>query len=153
MAASIFNGNKIKALKRALRLFDQATIYSEPIDPTVVGWAGEVGDVLLSTTTGKLYIKQAGGDTSWDVTSTANLTFSQAFDATTDWGSLSAGYYTITVLASTHNKGINPIVQVFEQIVSDYEVVTVDQLKINASGDVSFSVIQNSRFAGKVLIK
>src|SRR5690606_18188365 len=40
--------------------------------------------------------------------------YSEDHDATTDWGSPSAGYYTITILASTHGRGTAPKVQFFE---------------------------------------
>lgn len=70
MAASIFSGNVIKILKPALNFFGQATIYSGNLDPSVSGFAGNVGDAYLSTLTGDLYLKQGAGATAWSPAST-----------------------------------------------------------------------------------
>ena len=76
------------------------------------------------------------------------------FNGTTDWGSVSGGYYIITVLASTHGLGVNPNIKVFELSGSDYIELTVDQVKINPSGDIFFRVpaTPDLRFAGAYLI-
>lgn len=80
--------------------------------------------------------------------------YTQVFNATTDWGSPSGGYYTITIPVATHGKGLHPNIMTFELNGSDYEMVNVDLVKVNASGDVSIRVLQspNTRFAGLVLI-
>jgi hypothetical protein len=80
--------------------------------------------------------------------------YTQEFDATTDWGAASGGYYTITILATTHGKGINPAVKVRELSGSDYIDVFVDRVLINSSGDVSFRVpnAPDLRFEGIVII-
>lgn len=80
--------------------------------------------------------------------------FLQTFNATTDWGSPSGGYYTITVLAASHALGTDPTVEIYENISSEYFQVTVDEVKVNTSGDVSFRVPSSPdlRFAGKVII-
>lgn len=71
MAATIFAGNTIKALKRALQLFDQSTIYSGAVDPSAVATTGNAGDAYLSTSTFNLYIKQdSGTTTNWSKSST-----------------------------------------------------------------------------------
>lgn len=70
MAASIFSGNVIKILKPALNFFGQATIYSGNLDPSVSGFAGNLGDVYISTLTSDLYLKQGAGATAWSPAST-----------------------------------------------------------------------------------
>ena len=76
------------------------------------------------------------------------------FTATTEWGTASAGYYTITVTAATHGIGTNPVVSVQQLTGSDYIVVEADQLKIFSNGDVSIRVPEtpNLRFAGRLVI-
>ena len=76
------------------------------------------------------------------------------FTATTEWGSASAGYYTITVTAATHGIGTNPVVSVQQLTGSDYIVVEADQLKIFSNGNVSIRVPEtpNLRFAGRLVI-
>jgi hypothetical protein len=76
------------------------------------------------------------------------------FNATTDWGSPSAGEYHITVLASTHTRGANPVIQ-FEETDggSGFDFTSVAFNK-NASGDIEFSVPStiDLRFAGRVTL-
>lgn len=76
------------------------------------------------------------------------------FNATTDWGSPSGGYYTITITEATHNLGINPTINLFEEDAGDYLSVEVDEIRVNVSGDVSFRVPETPdlRFAGKIII-
>lgn len=78
----------------------------------------------------------------------------QTFNATTDWGSPSAGLYTITVTAATHGKGFNPNIQVYELVSGNYELVQPNSIVINSSGDVSVSALQtpDTRFSGLILI-
>jgi len=75
------------------------------------------------------------------------------FDATTSWGSVSGGYYTITVTAATHGRGIQPNVNVRKLSGSDYTVVMPDSITILANGNVSIKVpsIPDLRFAGQIL--
>lgn len=79
--------------------------------------------------------------------------YSQTFNDTSDWSGPSGGYYTITILESTHNKGITPIVQTYELVGLEYEEVETDII-VNTSGDVTIKVTENNdaRFAGKVII-
>jgi hypothetical protein len=66
MAAVIFRGNVVRSLKNGLLLNDKATIYSDNIDPSVISTDGQVGDVLISTSTGKIYVKEdSGSSTNW----------------------------------------------------------------------------------------
>ena len=80
--------------------------------------------------------------------------YSSSFNATTDWGSPSGGYYSITILATTHGLGTTPIIEIFEDIAGVFYDVTPDEVKMNASGDVTFRVPQSPdlRFAGKIVL-
>jgi hypothetical protein len=77
--------------------------------------------------------------------------YSEAFTTAT-W-SLVSGNYEITVLASNHDKGTAPGVQVYEDITSTLHQVTVD-IKISISGDVTISIpaSPDNRFNGKIVI-
>lgn len=80
--------------------------------------------------------------------------YTDAFNATTDWTS-NGSYYEITYLEGTHDKGVNPMVEVMEDIGGGiYEEVLMDYIKINASGDViiGVSATPDARFAGLILI-
>lgn len=70
-----------------------------------------------------------------------------------DWTGPSGGLYSLTVSESSHNKGINPQVQVFELSGSDYILINVDVV-ISSLGDVTLNVSQtpDNRFAGKYVI-
>lgn len=102
--------------------------------------------VTFNPFTGQLDITGAGSGTA------LALRYTQTFNNTTDW-TLAAPDYTITITAATHGKGINPNVQVFEQVGLNYDVVNVVVEK-NASGDVTIKVAQipDNRFNGFVLI-
>lgn len=76
------------------------------------------------------------------------------FNATTDWGSASGGYYTFGVLASEHLLGSNNQIYVEEYNGSLYyggDVVTPIQ---NAAGDITIKVPEDPdlRFAGRLII-
>jgi hypothetical protein len=68
MPAVIFSGPKTRSLKKGLQLKDQATIYSDNLDPAVAGFTAEVGDVFISTSTGRIYSKTDTGNTDWSET-------------------------------------------------------------------------------------
>jgi hypothetical protein len=81
--------------------------------------------------------------------------YTSTFNATTSWGSASGGEYTITIAAATHGKGLYPAALVYEDMGAGvYELVGVNALQINSSGDVSIKVLEtpDTRFAGLVLI-
>jgi len=157
MAAVIYQGDIVKALKDGIKLGDGATILSGSLDPSSTPVSAAVGDVYISTSTGKIYVKSDSGlSTSWDQTTTvADLAFVDIFDNTADWGTAAGGYYTITITQATHQKGTNPIVQVFETNGSSDELINTDLISVNTDGDVSFRVNEtpNLRFSGKVVIK
>ena len=76
------------------------------------------------------------------------------FTATTEWGTASAGYYTITVTAATHGIGVNPVCKVQELSGSDFIDVEPDRIYTYANGDISFRVPETPdlRFAGRIII-
>lgn len=81
----------------------------------------------------------------------------KTFDATSDWGSASGGYYTITITAATHERGTNPVVASIEkESGSDYIVVELgtDGLKTLSTGDIEMKVPENPdcRFAGRAIV-
>lgn len=86
---------------------------------------------------------------------TAATRYTTTFNATTDWGSPSAGYYTITKTQATHLRGTDPSVRIY---ISDggtgFNVVEPDRSNVAANGDVSFRVPDSPdlRFAGKIVL-
>lgn len=85
----------------------------------------------------------------------ADTPFAQSFNATTSWGSPSGGQYSIIIPETTHDKGINPTVTVYERIATDFFQVGVDAIEIDSAGNVTISVSENidTRFEGKIIIK
>jgi hypothetical protein len=85
-------------------------------------------------------------------TSAASIRYTDTFNNTTDW-TLSSPNYTLTILASTHNRGPTPNVSVYEQNGADYDLVNI-LVQINATGDVTLFVSSSpdTRFNGLVLI-
>ena len=78
----------------------------------------------------------------------------QAYNATTNWGSPSGGYYTITVLGTTHARGSDPVVQLWRLQGSDYIKVILDRVLVDSNDDCSFRVPQlpDLRYAGKIVM-
>lgn len=78
----------------------------------------------------------------------------QTFNATTDWGVASGGFYTITIPLATHNKGSNPVIQVFELVGSDYDIVDTTIFIDSVTSAISIKALQSpdSRFQGKIII-
>lgn len=78
----------------------------------------------------------------------------QTFNATTDWGSPSGGFYTITIPLASHAKGNNPVIQIFELIGSDYDIVDTTTFIDSGTSAISIKALQSpdSRFQGKIVI-
>jgi hypothetical protein len=58
------------------------------------------------------------------------------------------------LLAANHGKGANPLVSVQEDVGGGvYEIVIVDRLRINSSGDVELRVVDGSEFSGRVVVQ
>lgn len=90
-----------------------------------------------------------------DLETVAADRFTQAFNSTTDWGSPSGGYYSITITAATHGKGLNPIFEILENTGSNMVKVDVDEASFaSATGDITARVpdVPDCRFAGKFVI-
>lgn len=70
------------------------------------------------------------------------------------WGSPSSGVYSITVLEATHGREENPVVQVYENDLTNFDQIEVD-ININPSGDITISVPETPdlRFEGKIIIE
>lgn len=77
----------------------------------------------------------------------------KTFNSSSDWGSPSGGIYTLNIPATTHGKGLNPIVQVMESISGHFESVVISH-SLSTSGDISLEVnaTPDNRFAGKIII-
>ena len=76
------------------------------------------------------------------------------FNNSTDWGVASGGYYTITILQGTHNKGTDPVIQVFELNGTDYDVVDTTVFIDSITNAISIKALEtpDSRFQGKIVI-
>lgn len=83
----------------------------------------------------------------------ADTKFSDTFDATTDWGSATGGFYSITIAEATHGQGDDPLIQIYEGTTT-FEIVQPDEVSIAANGSITFRVAEtpDNRFAGKILI-
>lgn len=78
----------------------------------------------------------------------------QTFNATTDWGSPSGGFYTIVIPVATHAKGSNPVIQVFELNGLDYDIVDTTIFIDSITSAISIKSLDSpdSRFQGKIVI-
>lgn len=79
--------------------------------------------------------------------------FSQAFTVA-NWTGPVGGFYFITILENTHDKGTDPGVQLFELSGVDYIQVEVDRVRVNSSGDIEIRVPDSPdlRFNGKIVV-
>lgn len=95
MAAVIFSGSKVKALKQNLSLNSVVDILSGSVDPTVTATAANKGSLYLNDTTGLVYRKKDNGSsTNWEAVGggagggeTNLITLNSDFEAnaTTGW--------------------------------------------------------------------
>jgi hypothetical protein len=78
----------------------------------------------------------------------------QTFNATTDWGAASGGFYTIIIPLVTHAKGSNPVIQICELIGGEYDVVETTVFIDSATSAISIKALEtpDSRFEGKIVI-
>lgn len=82
--------------------------------------------------------------------------FTQAFNATTDWGSASGGFYTITIAAASHLKGEFPDAQAWYDNGTAYESNTIADVRIiKTTGAVELKATStpDNRFAGLLFIQ
>jgi len=84
----------------------------------------------------------------------ATSRYIDTFNATTDWGAASGGYYTYVLSQATHTRGTSPQVDAFELSGSDFLQVDADELKVLANGNVELRVpeVPDCRFAGKMVL-
>jgi hypothetical protein len=125
------------------------------VDPVASGWTIAVNGTDPLT---KLDITtpSSGQPHSFSaVVEMAHEYYPKTFNATTDWGSASGGYYTITLASTAHLKGGNPMTKFYKTSGSDFEEVEPNTVTITATGNVVFTVMEtpDGRFAGKVLVK
>jgi hypothetical protein len=156
VSAVIFGPAYVKALKPGIKLGENAVIYSGSEDPSVTPFNANPGDIYISTSTKKMYQKQDSGvSTNWGaVATTTTSKYKLTFNASTDW-TLNSGFYEIVVLGTTHLKGNDPTVQVFETSGGASTEVSCVVTSTDSNGDVFIQVTgtPDNRFAGKVLIE
>lgn len=81
----------------------------------------------------------------------------KTFNSTSDWGTASGGYYSITIAAATHERGTQPgVAGIFEVSGSDFIEVQLGTggLIVASDGAVTLKVpeIPDCRFAGKIML-
>lgn len=89
-----------------------------------------------------------------DLTGGTQIKSVKIFNSTTDWSGPSGGYYSLSYLASAHNKGLYPNFLIEEFISSSYYNVLPDSINTNASGDITINVIDlpDGRFSGRIIV-
>jgi hypothetical protein len=110
---------------------------------------GETGKIYVTLDTNKTY--RWTGSIYIEISATPeNLAVN--FDALTSW-TLVEDEYILEIPASTHLKGINPQIQVYESESSEFVNVIV-YISMNELGDIFLKVTQtpDTRFSGKLII-
>ncbi|MDD4924285.1 MAG: hypothetical protein PHF74_05570 [Dehalococcoidales bacterium] len=79
------------------------------------------------------------------------LTRSTTFNATTDWGTASGGYYTITF---EHNLDLSHTAIAVLDTTTGEDAITVDRARVVDNNSVSIRVLSSPdlRFAGKIIV-
>jgi len=82
----------------------------------------------------------------------SSSTYSESFSSG-NWVGPSGGEYTYTILQSVHEKGTDPIVQVFENNAGVFELVETG-VEVDSFGNVTITVNEtpDTRFPGRVVI-
>lgn len=114
MPATIFSGDKVKALKSKLKLGEGVEIISTTLDPSSgAGLAAPIGTIALNETSGAMYQKTGAGDTAWVVASltgalptaggtmTGNITFGTGFGDLTSGGLVAGKLIKAQIITST----------------------------------------------------
>lgn len=104
----------------------------------------------IAASVNKVLVATGADAAAWDILPRYTTTF----NATTDWGSASAGLYTITIAVATHIKGTSPLVQVYETVGGANLVASATKISIAADGAVSLIVSEtpDGRHVGKIVI-
>lgn len=76
--------------------------------------------------------------------------YSSTFNSTSDWIA-NGSFYEISINQTVHLKGVNPIIQVFETVGSDYEKIELAVI-VATNGNVKIQTVSNLRFNGKITI-
>lgn len=142
---------------RASLLSTSATkgfLYAPATNGIPTGFASSVtgsAPVVIDSTNNAMYFYTNGG---WHNTSNnVSGRYVTTFNATTDWGSPSGGFYTITIPAATHGRGNDPLVNVMDFVTGSYRGIGF-AYEINGSSDILLKVADSpdGRFAGKVVV-
>lgn len=74
-------------------------------------------------------------------------------NSTTDWGSPSAGYYTISTTEATHGRGTTPSITFYKDVGSGVLNQVLVKSVLQTNGDSTFLVPEdpNGRYAGKAV--
>lgn len=85
----------------------------------------------------------------------ASEAYIQSFNATSDWVS-NGGFYKVTILGTSHNKGFNPAIQVQEQTQANFFRIAhpeyIETNDINGNITIAVPLDPDLRFIGKVLV-
>ena len=96
-----------------------------------------------------------GGALSSDLTISLTKYTSAQFTATdAAWGTASGGYYTMSITAATHSRGLYPIIQIMQGTSAPWSLTTADSVSVDGSGNISIKVpsTPDCRFAGIVVV-
>ena len=80
--------------------------------------------------------------------------YSRIFNATDDWGNLSNGSYSISILESDHNMGSMPVIQLEQSSNNVYTILEPSIVTIGNNGDITLTVTSSpdNRFSGLIII-
>jgi hypothetical protein len=143
---SALNGIELKVLASS---FNGTSLFLSTDDGILDG--ASTIHFVSSNNTVDISANELTGELDFRVTGSSNPPSVTSF-IVGDWVS-DSGDYSITVLESSHIKGINPTVQVFEDNGIEFEEVEV-LIELNNNGDTKILVPQSPdlRFAGKIII-
>jgi len=67
---------------------------------------------------------------------------------------LNSGLYKLTILASTHGRGTNPVLQIYQENGLNFDEVLTG-VEMSAIGDITITIASSPdlRFSGKIIIK
>jgi len=141
---------------------DGNTIVSSDVNGSLNLTPNGTGDLVLdglkwpqADGTADYVLKTDGaGQLSWVSNSQATYTVYDA-DANTAWGAAAGGFYTRTITAATHGKGVSPVVSIMEYDGTNLDVAGVDRIRIiQANGNVEIRVPEapDGRFRAGIFI-
>jgi hypothetical protein len=106
---------------------------------------------ILNPLTGNLDFVGTGGGGGSPTIQTPNYTLPFT---TTDFTGPVSGNYILTILATTHGKGLHPIIQIFEDIGGGLLEIVVAPFTVDGSGNVRVLITSSpdQRFNGKCVL-